>query len=193
MKSASFALDRRIFELFQSGRFERFTPRGLRDAYAQAFAVPHEYMSDLRRYVFRQILRLQKVGWVTQVPERKSRDQVYQLLPQPPSVTLRLAEEGYRPSSEALDLPLQTGQEMTSSTDATGDSTTTQLQAMVKEVRLDFLSSMGEAECYKQLLEELPQLKSKVEGDYIEARDRSSRLLGHLRAIEKTLKTLGAE
>ncbi|MNG31699.1 hypothetical protein D3C84_1175500 [compost metagenome] len=51
---------------------------------------------------------------------------------------------------------------------------------------------MGEAERYKLLLDEMPHLRGKVEGEYLEARDRSSRLLGHLRAIEKTIKTLAA-
>jgi hypothetical protein len=51
---------------------------------------------------------------------------------------------------------------------------------------------MGEAERYKQLLDEMPHLRDKVESEYLEARDRSSRLLGHLRAVEKTLKTLAS-
>ena len=51
---------------------------------------------------------------------------------------------------------------------------------------------MGEAERYKLLLDDMPHLRDKVEGDYLDARDRSSRLLGHLRAIEKTIKTLAA-
>jgi hypothetical protein len=51
---------------------------------------------------------------------------------------------------------------------------------------------MGEAERYKLLLDEMPHLRNRVEGDYQEAKDRSSRLLGHLRAIEKTLNTLAA-
>jgi hypothetical protein len=38
----------------------------------------------------------------------------------------------------------------------------------------------------------MPHLRDKVESEYLEARDRSSRLLGHLRAIEKTLKTLAS-
>ena len=71
-------------------------------------------------------------------------------------------------------------------------NTDQQLDALHKEIRLDFLSSMGEAERFKLLLEEMPHLRDKVEGEYLEARDRSSRLLGHLRAIEKTLKTLAA-
>jgi hypothetical protein len=69
-------------------------------------------------------------------------------------------------------------------------NTDLQLEALHKELRLDFLSSMGEAERFKLLLDEMPHLRDTVEGDYLEARDRSSRLLGHLRAIEKTLKTL---
>ncbi|MDH1930483.1 hypothetical protein [Pseudomonas sp. GD03696] len=55
------------------------------------------------------------------------------------------------------------------------------------------LTSVGEAECYKQLIAEMPQLKNEIENDYIQARDRSSRLLGHLRAVEKTLKLLVKE
>ena len=66
------------------------------------------------------------------------------------------------------------------------------LEALLKEIRLDFLASMGEAERYKLLLDDMPHLRDKVEGEYLEARDRSSRLLGHLRAIEKTLKTLAS-
>ena len=58
------------------------------------------------------------------------------------------------------------------------------LEALYKEIRLDFLSSMGEAERYKLLLDDMLHLRDKVEGDYLDARDRSSRLLGHLRAIE---------
>lgn len=68
----------------------------------------------------------------------------------------------------------------------------THLEALHKEIRLDFLSSMGEAERYKLLLDDMPHLRDKVEGEYLDAKDRSSRLLGHLRAIEKTLKTLAA-
>jgi len=63
---------------------------------------------------------------------------------------------------------------------------------MLKETRLDLLSSLGETERYNQLFEEIPHLKSRFEGVYLEARDRSSKLLGHVRAIEHTLKTISA-
>jgi hypothetical protein len=68
----------------------------------------------------------------------------------------------------------------------------TRLQMMLKETRLDLLSSLGETERYKQLFEEIPHLKGRLEGAYLEVRDRSSKLLGHVRAIENTLKTISA-
>src|SRR3546814_323638 len=40
-----------------------------------------------------------------------------------------------------------------------------------------FLSAMGEAERYKQLFEDMPHLRDKVESEYLDARDRSSRLI----------------
>lgn len=50
---------------------------------------------------------------------------------------------------------------------------------------------MGEARTLQlQLLEEMPDLKDRVEGEYREARDRNSRLLGHLRAVEEALAAL---
>lgn len=41
------------------------------------------------------------------------------------------------------------------------------LEALLKEIRLDFLASMGEAERYKLLLDDMPHLRDKVEGEYL--------------------------
>ena len=42
---------------------------------------------------------------------------------------------------------------------------------------------MGEAERYKLLLDDMPQLRDKVEAEYLEARDRTSSLLASSAAI----------
>lgn len=159
MKSPSFSLDRRIHELLQKAEFERFTPRSLRDAYASAYAVPRELASDLRRYIFRQLIRLQRVGWITRDPEKKGRDQVYHLANLPSSVSLLLVEEGYL--STAATNQLNNDMSKTCRDDVPDARTTQNLQGMVKEARLDFLTSMGEAERYKQLLDDIPHLQPK--------------------------------
>ena len=194
MKSASFIFDRRLYELLQEEGRTRFTIRELRDAYAKHLDGMTYRIGDLRRYVYEQMRRMLRIGWLVHDEERRVRGQVYHLLPTPAHLQLELIDNGFENSlmsaraaeqdtavRDVTALPLQSSANMDQ-----------QLEALHKEIRLDFLSSMGEAERFKLLLDEMPHLRDKVEGEYLEARDRSSRLLGHLRAIEKTLKTLAA-
>lgn len=194
MKSASFTFDRLLYELLQEEGRTKFTTRELRDAYAKSLDGMSFRIADVRRYVYEQIRRLVRMGWVVLDVERRPRGQVYHLKSIPAHLQLELIDSGFEGSLKTIAV---TGQEpaeaelqalpVKSSAD-----TDKQLETLHKEIRLDFLSSMGETERYKILLDEMPYLRDKVEGDYLEARDRSSRLHGHLRAIENTLKTLAA-
>lgn len=194
MKSASFTFDRRLYELLQEPGRGTFTTRELRDAYAARLKGTQFRIADVRRYVYEQIRRLVRAGWVVLDEDRRVRGQVYHLQPIPTHLQLELIDNGFENSLMAAGVP--------EPDNAVGDlealrlessaNTDFQLEALHKEIRLDFLTSMGEAERFKLLLDEMPHLRDRVEGDYLEARDRSSRLLGHLRAIEKTLKTLAA-
>ncbi|MCO6055556.1 hypothetical protein NG726_02555 [Pseudomonas sp. MOB-449] len=195
MKSSSFIFDRQLYELLQQGRYDRFTTRDLRDAYAEHLSGTTVQLSELRRYVYDQIRRMLRVGWVIQDVERRKRGQVYRLQPIPQALRLELVDNGFESHqrSEIKSQQEQVGDGQHHNLPTPHPDVTEHLAALLKEIRLDFLTSMGEAERYKQLLEEMPHLKDQVEGDYLEARDRSSRLLGHLRAVEKTLKTLSAK
>ncbi len=196
MKSASFIFDRRLYELLQEPGRTTFTTRELRDAYAARLAGTQFRIADVRRYVYEQIRRLVRAGWVVLDEDRRVRGQVYHLQPIPAHLQLQLEliDNGFENSLMASGMP----EPGTAVSDVEAlplkqsANTDLQLEALHKEIRLDFLTSMGEAERFKLLLDEMPHLRSKVEGDYLEARDRSSRLLGHLRAIEKTLKSLAA-
>ncbi|HCK5213830.1 TPA: hypothetical protein N0J43_002056 [Pseudomonas aeruginosa] len=134
--------------------------------------------------------RLVRAGWVALDEDRRVRGQVYHLQPIPAHLQLELIDNGFESSLMAAGVPEP--DTAVRDVEALPANTDLQLEALHKEIRLDFLTSMGEAERFKLLLDEMPHLRDKVEGDYLEARDRSSRLLGHLRAIEKTLKTLAA-
>ncbi len=193
MKSASFIFDRRLYELLQEPSRTSFTTRELRDAYAERLTDAHFRIADVRRYVYEQIRRLLRAGWVVPDKDRRIRGQVYHLQPAPAHLRLELIEVGFENSLMAAGKPEPgTAEPDEEALPVPSVDTDLQLEALHKEIRLDFLSSMGEAERFKLLLDEMPHLRDKVEEDYLEARDRSSRLLGHLRAIEKTLKTLAA-
>ncbi|MNG15646.1 hypothetical protein D3C84_994910 [compost metagenome] len=64
------------------------------------------------------------------------------------------------------------------------------LGGLHEEIRSDLLSSMGEVERYQQLIDVLPHLRGKIEGAYLDARDRRARLQGHMRAVQTTLSAL---
>ena len=192
MKSASFIFDRRLYGLIQEEGRTGFTTRELRDAYAKSLEGMNFRIADVRRYVYEQIRRLLRMGWVVLDEDRRVRGQVYHLQPIPTHLQLELIDNGFENSLKTIEVPEQkpAATELQALPFKSSVNTDQQLDALHKEIRLDFLSSMGEAERFKLLLEEMPHLRDKVEGEYLEARDRSSRLLGHLRAIEKTLKTL---
>ena len=194
MKSASFIFDRRLYELLQEEGRTKFTTRELRDAYAKSLLGMNFRIADVRRYVYEQIRRLLRMGWVVLDKDRRVRGQVYHLQPIPAHLQLELIDKGFESSLKTIEVPEQepSKTELQAFPVKSSANTDQQLETLHKEIRLDFLSSMGEAERFKLLLDEMPHLRDRVEGDYLEARDRSSRLLGHLRAIEKTLKTLAA-
>ena len=194
MKSASFIFDRRLYELLQEEGSIRFTTRELRDAYAKRLEGVTFRIADVRRYVYEQIRRLLRTGWLVLDEERRSRGQVYHLKPIPAHLQLELIDNGFENSLKTASEPERESAVLQVKTVPLESSASADqhLEALHKEIRLDFLSSMGEAERFKLLLEDMPHLRDKVEDEYLEARDRSSRLLGHLRAIEKTLKTLAA-
>lgn len=194
MKSASFIFDRRLYELLQEEGRTQFTTRDLRDAYAKRLEDMSFRLGDVRRYVYEQIRRMIRAGWLVQDEERRTRDQVYHLQPLPEHLLLELVDGGFENSLKTVREPVQeqSAPEQGSVPTKPASNAEQHLETLLKEIRLDFLSAMGEAERYKQLLDEMPPLRDKLEGEYLEARDRSSRLLGHLRAVEKTLKTLAS-
>lgn len=185
MKPATFKLDRHIHGLLEKGDLHRFTVRSMREAYVEqlttAAGVPPV---DLWRYIYEQVGRLVRVGWVLRDEQRRRRDQLYCVHKPPESISVNLVDSPFGRDSR------DTFVECLHRVPPADVATCQRLESLVKEIRLDMLSFLGEAERYKQLLTEMPQLKAQLEDEYVQARDRSSRLLGHLRAVEKTLKSL---
>ena len=70
------------------------------------------------------------------------------------------------------------------------------LQGLKEELsrrKVELVASIGEAEEYQRLYKKFPALQHKymVRTQYIESRDRSTKLLGQLRAVETVLADIG--
>ncbi|SHF59113.1 MULTISPECIES: hypothetical protein [Halomonadaceae] len=192
MKPTSFTLDKWIYELLQEERFAQFTTREMRDAYALRLEGVSYPLSDVRRYVYEQIRRMLKSGWLVKANESRKRGQVYHRLPMPEHLQLKLIDNGFKtslkPGQQAAQAPPEHAQ---SSMPSTAEVDAYQrLNEILERIRLDFLTSTGETERYKQLVDEMPHLLDHVKREYREVKDRSFRLLGHHRAVEKALSKL---
>lgn len=194
MKSHTFLLDRKLFEILKQEKRKTFTTKELRDAYAATLTGGDFKLADLRLYVYEEIRRMIRLGWVIPDKQKKARDQKYYLQSQPSNLSIEFIEDGFnkwlrggrrRVSAEIAQTPAAEVNKLLNRVDEVQ-----RLESLMKEVQLELLASVGEAERYKQLMADLPNIRSKIEEEYLSVRDQSSRLLGHVRAIEKTLKLL---
>lgn len=194
MKQDLFEFDRQLHFLLCDHFSGEFTTHQLRDAYAALLPPSSFRLADVRVYVYEQIRRLIRAGWVEMAMQRQKRGQVFRMLEMPQRLQLVLVDGNFSMTVDSVEAPADEGREIPCSVPSSkeGQDDQARLQVMLKETRLDLLSSLGETERYKQLFEEIPHLKGRFEGVYLEVRDRSSKLLGHVRAIENTLKAISA-
>ncbi|SDL61757.1 hypothetical protein SAMN05661010_02108 [Modicisalibacter muralis] len=188
MEPQSFRLDRRLHELLMQECLSIFTVRQLRDAYYEGLSTPSCSRSELRRYLYQQVLRLKKAGWIVVGEERVKRDQCFHVREKPERLRLKLIDrpfeskpenaENSQPASGPLETP------------AACSKVAEQLNYRWKEMRLELLASIGEAEQFKMLFQEFPNLEARLNPSYLESRDRSSKLLGQIKALETTMQAL---
>lgn len=190
MKTRSFVIDQSLYEVINSLPAPRFTTRQLRDLFSsrlKADGVEGVALSQVRLYVYEYIRRMQKAGWVSLDGQKKKRGQVYLLNDLPESIQLELRPGRFH---SPLDLKLLPA---TSNTVPVRDSYELKLRNQLKELELDMLASMGEVERYKLLIKDLPELSVNLESSMSAARERSSKLVGHFRAVENALLMLQAK
>ena len=146
MKPPTFKLDRCLYALLQAGELQRFTIRQLRDAYASQSGCLRISAIKLWRYIYDQVTRLKRVGWVRMDTARRRRDQLYCVESIPESLNLELVD-----SHASCVEPTSAEQTTELSAPAASSKPVLRLEALAKEIRLDMLTSVGEAERYKQL------------------------------------------
>src|SRR5690606_10560723 len=92
MKPASFILDRELYEVLQEEGHSQFTTRDLRDAYAKRLEGMDFQLGDVRRFVYEQIRRMIRTGWLVPDQVQRKRGQIYHLRPFPENWKLERVE-----------------------------------------------------------------------------------------------------
>ncbi|XGA81381.1 hypothetical protein OR573_07075 [Halomonas sp. CH40] len=203
MPAPSPSIDRRIFELLLEQENSHFTVRGIRDQYAERYGIAKNDRAKLRSFLYEGINKLLRVGAVQQDEQKRKRDQVYHVLPTIHDTPINWDGERFeawhkrqKSSSKQKALSVITATDLISNeedskeNDDIHESRNLALEKELLETQSEFLSAMGETEKFRHLMTQYPDLRSSFDSDHREAYERSARLLGSVRALEKSLQRL---
>ncbi|MGR5153194.1 response regulator [Photobacterium swingsii] len=178
----SIVINEHIYNILMDEQFDNFTVLQLRDIYLSSKETTINIV-EARKIVYRQILRLLKLGLLEKKEAERPRKPTY-------TKTALFHEAKLQPrvkitqSEQALSMPDSIKQDVAEK----AQNVIQQLDKMLKQYQVDLLASIGESEEYMRLYESLPEIKSHLEMQYHQARERSSKLLGQIKAI-KTVKS----
>jgi len=159
-------VNQELFDLLRSGRWNDFTVANLKAAYVALPNCPHRTDKAAWQFVYRNVVRMESRGLISRVSGREG-DKVH-----------------YRWNMGSSDV-VTTG---TPETDfASENMTTSCLKEKLHRYKIDILTAIGETEEYDSVCKELPHMRDDVQMLYNEARDRCSKILGRVKALESIL------
>lgn len=193
-KKRVFSMDKVLAGIVQQPEFSSFTITTLRMEYERSVAGQSSLTSSkVRKYVYKQVCRMHKLGWVTKNGELRSRAAAYVRGEFPSGAVLKLIEPAFggKAGSETDGESVNGNNKPSLPMDP--DQCLPDIQARLNTARMDFISKVGEAETYKALISAHPALREKLEISYVVSRNESSSLMGQLRALEQTINVLGGQ
>ena len=170
-----FKINEKIYVLLSELGMDEFTVLELRDAYL-SHNRDQVCKKEARKFVYRQITSLQQKGLLQKQEGSTTRNTTYiktELFRE--STIMSLSSAGEQNTLHEVPKGSDVG------------SVVSFLQAELQQYQVDLSSSIAESEEYQRLHEKLPCLKPQLEIYFMQTRERCSRLLGQVTAIETIL------
>jgi hypothetical protein len=193
MKERTFPIDQILSEIIQSSRLVSFTITELRKEYMSCMPGCSSHSpNEVRRYLYKQVGRLVRIGWLSKDGERMSRNIKYRIIELPAGTILKQTEPwiAQETQSEPSICSLNTDLNPSKAIEA---SSLHDIEAKLNKVSVDLIATVGEAETYRAILDEHPWLQEKLKDTYLITKNKSLNLMGQLRALEQTVKILGEQ
>ena len=152
-----------------------FTVDELTQAYLNHASSRHSVKKAARQFVYRNMQRLMKSGHMERL-NADGRWPRYALTP------LFLSSVKSTPSESALEKESRLSELRSQFKDPIDG-----LKERLKVHQAEVLTAMGEMEEYEAICEEMPDLREVAQPRYNESRERCSRLLGRVKALESLL------
>ena len=168
-------LDAGLISILSRSDFDDFTVLGLRDLYMATLLEDSLSKVEARRFVYRKLLRLIEKGLLVRIDAEDKRKTKY-------LKTDKFHESIYASDDQSNSVNESDGQ---SKNDL---GLLKKLTEKLQRYKSEMLSRVGESEEYKNLYSEFPQMKEMLQERYNRARDESSKLLGHVKALEALIE-----
>lgn len=160
-----------LFAVLRQFEGTTFTVAQLTDAYMTAPDSMHESKKAARQFVYRNMLRLIETGALERVSSGRHRP-VYR------------TTEALHTTQETDSLPKEAASVNIRPTDTPSRD---KLRERLNSHKVEMLTAMGEAEELDAICNEWPNMRTEVQERYNQAKDRCSKLLGRVKALEDLL------
>lgn len=162
-----------IYEIFINDNLDHFTVSQLKELYTTKVGDVDPVYA--RKTVYRQILRLQKLGMLSKAESSSVREHAYHKTAL--FYQIGLISKDINEIDDSLTNPNKY-----SSTEALLDD-------RLKKREVELIASLAESEEYMNLFESLPELQDELQSSYLRSREYSSKLLGQIKAIKSVIAT----
>jgi hypothetical protein len=164
-------LDIFVAQIITAPNVDHFTTSDVRSAYIALKNDPSIDPIVIRRKVYAELLKLEKKGWLKKLISNKK------------GLTRFSKTKLFDPNK----LPIETTNN-TSKINLVESDKQQHLITKLNHYKAELLLNIGEAEAYKELYTEFPELVDEIQPKYNKARDNNTKILGKIRAIEGLLK-----
>ena len=161
-------LKHEIFSAFRELIGSSFTVGQAVSVYMASPICSHPEVKPARQFVYRSMKRLIQTGELEKM-EADGGWQKYRF-------TERFNERS------AMSAPLISDRQVTLAANISGN-----LTERLNHQKLELLSAMGEVEEYDAIYKEIPEMRGKIQSLYNDSRDKCSKLLGKVKALENLI------
>ena len=183
MPAIKIALCKEIHSIITRNDFDKFTVLELRSAYMASSTSQGIDKNSAQRYVYRNILKLQKKGLLNRNDSKTSKKTTYTKTELFNSAIFEVNGPSDRPS---VDLP-----DIAQSSKKNNSPSKKLIQSLINQLHdfnAELLINLGEREQYKSLCEDYPQLKEPLQESYNLARNNFEKIKGHIKALNNAIE-----
>lgn len=166
-------LDETFKYIVSNPKLDHFSALELRTAYLIVDNECKLSASETRRFVYAELVKLVKIGWLKKVTSKKKGITNY--------VKTKLFNLNVVSPIKPLNsiVPIEASIEK-----STTVGSMQELNCRLQDYKNDLLEGLGEADEYRALRNEFPSMHDELQPKYNSIRESNSRLLGKIKAIE---------